>query len=242
MTGIMIKMNVAILGLAIALGIAGCTPEAEHWVGGESPKRLHVDHLRMKFIATFAPDSADLSKTEIAKLDAFLDQSGVRHSDHVYIEASPDDPMAATRIGQLAQELDRRGLGAQAVPADADGPTANQLIVLVDRYVVSLPDCPNWTLPPANDHGNEVASNFGCATTTDLGLMIDDPRDLVIGRTMGPADANPAIDAVARYRDDKSKPLAGSGGGTGTGGVTAGAGAGATGGAGGGGATPTVSQ
>lgn len=227
----MIKINVAALGLAIALGIAGCAPEPEHWVSGESPKQLHVDHLRMKFIATFAPGSADLSKTEIAKLDAFLDQSGVRHNDHVYIEASPDDHMAATRISRLAKELDRRGLGAQTIPADTDGPTPNQLTMLVDRYVVSLPDCPKWTLPPADDHGNEVASNFGCATTTDLGLMVDDPRDLVIGRTMGPADATPGIDAVSRYRDDKPKPLTSSGGGTG-----AGAGGSA------GGSTPGVSQ
>jgi pilus assembly protein CpaD len=79
--------------------------------------------------------------------------------------------------------------------------------MLVDRYVVSLPDCPDWQLPPNDDHDNAPASNLGCSTTTNLGLMIDDPHDLVAGRTPGLADGAPAINAVGRYRDDKVKPL-----------------------------------
>lgn len=222
----MMKLNTALLTLAVALSLGGCIQQPEeHWTSGETPKKLHVDHLRMKFVAMFAAGSADLSKEEIARLDAFLDQSGVRHNDHVYIEASASDRMATTRIGRLAKELDRRGLGAQTIPAEADGPTQNQVAMLVDRYVVSLPDCPNWTPPADDDHGNNVGSNFGCANMTNLGLMIDDPRDLVMGRTPGPSDAEPIINSVARYHNDKVKPLTGgsSSGGAGGGAPAAGA-------------------
>lgn len=192
--------------LAVA-GLAGCATQSDPWLQGETPKQLQVEHLRMKFVAAFAPGSAELSRTEAARLNAFLDQTGIRHNDHVYIEAPAEDPMAAARIGRVAKELDRRGLGAQTIPAEANGPAPNQLAMLVDRYVVSLPDCPDWQLPPNDDHGNLPASNLGCATTTNLGLMIDDPHDLIAGRTPGLNDGAPAINAVARYRDEKVKPL-----------------------------------
>jgi pilus assembly protein CpaD len=214
------------IALAFALiGLAGCAPQPEHWLQGESPKQLQVEHLRMKYVAAFAPGSAELSRAEATRLDAFLDQSGIRRNDHLYIEAATDDRMAGMRIGQLAKALDRRGLGAQTIPTDADAPAPNQLTMLIDRYVVSLPDCPNWKLPPNDDHDNAVASNFGCATTTNLGLMIDDPHDLIAGRTPGPAEGDPALNAVSRYRNDKVKPLAGSSGGSSGGASSASSGA-----------------
>ena len=65
--------------------------------------------------------------------------------------------------------------------------------------------------------------------------MVADPRDLVVGRTMGPAEGDPAIAGLTRYREGKPTPLGISGGlgatgGTGgaqaSGGVGAGAAAG----------------
>jgi type IV pilus biogenesis protein CpaD/CtpE len=58
--------------------------------------------------------------------------------------------------------------------------------------------------------------------------MLDDPRDLMQGRKAGPADADPALGAVARYRADTVKPFVSSGaaGGGAGGGAAAGAGAG----------------
>jgi pilus assembly protein CpaD len=198
--------------LLAVVGLAGCSPAPEPWLQGESPRHLEVQHLRMKFVAAFAPGTAELSRGEAARLDAFLDQSGIRRNDHLYVEASTEDRMAAARIGRIARELDRHGLGAQTIPAEAEGPGANQLALLVDRYVVNLPDCPNWALPPNDDHDNQPPANFGCSTTTNLGLMIDDPHDLVVGRTPGPAEGDPALNAMARYRADKVKPLASSAG------------------------------
>jgi len=77
--------------------------------------------------------------------------------------------------------------------------------VVVERYVVTPPDCPNWTKPPYGDHSNTPASNFGCATATNLGLMVADPRDLVIGRSLGPPRGDPALYGYSRYRVGKPR-------------------------------------
>src|ERR1019366_6262420 len=80
---------------------------------------------------------------------------------------------------------------------------ANRAIIETGRYLVSLPPCPNWSKWPPDDFTNTLASNFGCATVTNLGHMVASPADLAQGRPVGLADAIPAAAAVQRYQGDK---------------------------------------
>lgn len=80
---------------------------------------------------------------------------------------------------------------------------------MVDRYLATAPACPDWSGSPATPHDNTPSGNFGCATATDFALMLDNPRDLVMGRALAPADAGQASDAVERYRTGHVKPLLG---------------------------------
>ena len=73
------------------------------------------------------------------------------------------------------------------------------------RYLVTLPACPNWSQYPASDFTNARSSNFGCATASNLGLMVANPADLVAGRELAHADGTPAVSAVTRYLTDKVK-------------------------------------
>ena len=73
--------------------------------------------------------------------------------------------------------------------------------------VVVEPNCPDWSRPSAAHPANLPTSNLGCATSLNLVRMVADPRDLVRGATLGPADGRRAADAVSRYRADDIKPL-----------------------------------
>ncbi|HEX9489010.1 MAG TPA: CpaD family pilus assembly lipoprotein, partial [Stellaceae bacterium] len=70
---------------------------------------------------------------------------------------------------------------------------------------VTPPDCPNWSKPASGDHSNTLPSNFGCADATNLGLMVADPRDLVLGRSLGPPRGDPALYGYSRYRTGKPR-------------------------------------
>jgi hypothetical protein len=139
---------------------------------------------------------------------------------------SPD--LAAARVATLSDALLQYGIVASPVVL-ADVPQ-NAAIVAAERYLVTLPPCPNWSKPPAHDFTNAVNSNFGCATVSNLGRMVASPADLASGQPLGLAMGKPAQDAVDRYRSDIDpsgkgiKPLAGAA----TGGGGAGAGAGAS--------------
>jgi type IV pilus biogenesis protein CpaD/CtpE len=83
----------------------------------------------------------------------------------------------------------------------------NHAIVEVNRTLVTLPQCPNWSKPSSVDFSNAPSSNFGCSTETDLGLMVANPSDLASGRPGGAAAGQPAAAAVRRYLTDTIKPL-----------------------------------
>jgi len=206
------------LALCLALVLAGCNHPESDWSEIETPKQLHVDFVRLQHSAAFAPGSAELAPGEADKLASFLETAQVAANDRVFFAGPPNDALAGSRIGTLTREVTRRGIAATTLPPGAM--PANQMVVSVERYVVTPPDCPNWTSPIYGDHSNRMNSNFGCATATNLSLMVADPRDLVIGRDLGPGDADPLGGAVMRYRTGQVKKLDSAGGfqATGTGG------------------------
>jgi pilus assembly protein CpaD len=206
----MTNRTLAQLTLCLALALAGCNHPESDWSEVETPKQLHVDFVRLHYTATFAAGSAELAPGEADRLASFLETAQVRPDDRVFFEGAPNDALAGSRIGTLTREVTRRGIAATTLPPGTM--PSDQMMVSVERYVVSPPDCPNWTSPIYGDHSNRMNSNFGCATASNLSLMVADPRDLVIGRDLGPDDAQPSGAAVDRYRTGTVKKLSATGG------------------------------
>lgn len=194
------------LCLCLGLALAGCTPPISEWSDSEASKQIRVDYVRLQHDTAFAPGSADLAAGEADSLASFLDEAEVAGGDRVFFQPSSDDKLAASRIGQLTRELLPRGISAMTLPPTAGA--VDHMTVVIERYVVTPPDCPNWSKSPTGDHSNAMPSNFGCADATNLSYMIADPRDLVSGRTIGPPIGDPALYGYARYRNGKPKPPA----------------------------------
>lgn len=196
-----------ILCLALVCGALQACDSPGEWSPAEAPKQLRVDFQRLTHTAGFAPSSTQLAPSEQQSLSTFLQTAQVTTDDPVYLEAVAGDRLSASRIGTLARDLTRQGYSVASLPAAADAVPPNTLLVVVERYVVTPPDCPNWTKSQSGDHDNATSSNFGCSSITNLGLMVADPRDLVIARQLGPASAAQAGLAIQRYRAGQTSPL-----------------------------------
>ena len=72
--------------------------------------------------------------------------------------------------------------------------------VEVVYHAVVLPDCPDWRMSPVTSYSNHVAPNFGCASTTNLGLMVDNPKDLVAGTTDKNSNTQRSSQVLTDYR------------------------------------------
>jgi pilus assembly protein CpaD len=199
-------LTAAVLALS-----SGCAPAVHQWQTVEAPKTLKVDFQRLRHMVVFAPGGATLPPAESARLLAFLADAELDASDRVYLVASPYDRFAQARRTRLAELLARRGYRSEsraAAPAGI-GPAAgdrtplaggDEVAIEVERFVVVPPPCPNWSKPSGTDFGNTPSSNFGCATATNLGLMVAQPRDLVVGRVPGPTEIERAVHLEQDFR------------------------------------------
>jgi pilus assembly protein CpaD len=224
------KIRHYLVALPLLLGLAACAAE---YSKTEAPAQLGVDGADSRRELAFAPGSAHLSPSELRKIDGWVLGGSVRPADRVEIAAAGPPRLAEQRAAAISGELLRYGVVATTLALDTV--PANHAIVSIGRYAVTLPTCPNWSQSPAADFTNAISSYYGCATATNLGLMVASPADLVSGRPFSGPDAQTASNAMQRYLTDRVKnppnptpsPFGGGGGGGDSGGGAAGGAAGA---------------
>jgi pilus assembly protein CpaD len=196
-------MNIRLYPIAVALllGLAGCVTE---YSKSEAPAALRVDGAESRVEIAFAGGSDRLAAGEAGRLDGLVLAGNIRPADRVVVAAAGPPGLAERRAAAISGELLRYGIVASTLTLDTV--PANRAVVAVGRYTVTLPACPNWSQSLAAEFTNAFTSNYGCANATNLGLMVASPADLVSGRTLAPADAQPAVAAVERYMNDRIKP------------------------------------
>jgi pilus biogenesis lipoprotein CpaD len=215
----------------LGLGLTACAPAAvgPHpnlgWIEAGSPKAVEVDRAEYRHAVYFETDHARISGLEQDRLLAFLASVQPSSRDTIRLEGHADEratdlynvELAARRAESVNALLREQGFDdltvtssafGEAVPAVAGtGPESwqqNRRVELVlERYLVTLPPCPDWSRQSGTDFANLPHSNFGCATQTNLGLMVAEPRDLVRGRGLAPADGVHQAEGIVRYRTGK---------------------------------------
>jgi len=214
------RHRIEILGFAVALSLTGCTPQAKPLgaVTTEAPNPVQVTLVREGHSLHFAPAAAIPDRLETASLNEFLSSSGAAPGDTILIERTPpsslrNNTLEVRREATLVAALKRQGLrpSVSYTPTLAPG----DMSLTLERFIATVPNCPNWSKHPGNDFDNALHSDFGCATATNLAAMIADPRDLVVGQTMGPVVGDPGGAAVHTYRAGKVTLAPESGGGGG---------------------------
>lgn len=217
----------AFAGCCLA-AIAGC---AELASPAATPQANEPQVAEVELVHTvyFETDDARLSVSEADALRQFarhvgdhltVNQVVIGHAD-VRASDAHNDPLSERRAASVVQLLEVEGLPPELIsshglgrhfPVAADDSETSwrlsrRVEVLARGIVVIEPSCPDWSRPSASHPANVTTSNFGCATAVNLVRMLADPRDLVRGQPLGPADGSHAARAIERYRADEVKPL-----------------------------------
>jgi pilus assembly protein CpaD len=197
-----------VAGALTASVLGGCAPYPKaSWTPVEAPVANQVRWTESSHVVRFTAGDAGLSPGERGRLDAFLGRIGPESQDRVFLLSGESalDSRRATSVREhlIGQQIAGRQIGA-GMAAD-DAPDAIKIVI--GRYIVVPPSCPNWSKPSGGDANNRNSSNFGCATATNLGAMVADPGDLVAGQPLGAGDGKVSAGSVQRYRDGKLKEL-----------------------------------
>ncbi|WP_308911469.1 CpaD family pilus assembly lipoprotein [Pseudokordiimonas caeni] len=178
------------------LALAACGQEqVPHAI--DAPVRAEVQMVRLTHVISAESDgTATPSNVTYVALGAFLDGIKAGYGDRLFLDgaaaASPD------RIGAIADFVRGRGLEIQGFAAFGETPASGNLVLYVERHVVTPPSCNNWVDTKSDNQFNNTSSGFGCATNANLALMVADPADLVGGRKPDGTHPNPQATGRAK--------------------------------------------
>ena len=196
--------KILVVTLAMTTTMAACSSRTDNWSPAQSPKVNKVNWVSHSHTVRPAKFGTGLTTAERDRLDQFAAEVSLGYGDQVIIK-TPKRHRAKTAEA-LARYFRARRLDPTIQVIDGNQRRRNDtMTVTVGRYVVTAPKCPDWTKPAGPDPSNRVSSNFGCATTSNFGLMLADPGDLLRGRPKGPGDGVAASRLVRKYRDGKAK-------------------------------------
>ena len=196
----MMNTNRSLLALTLALLIGACAPVTSY-TDAEAPKRLKLDSATTQLDVHFVPGTANLSPADAVHLRQLAASGGINQADRVTIQAAGGPDLVKQRVASVSSLLLHYGIIISAESVANVPP--NLAHIEIGRTLVTLPACPNWSKPSGTDFGNQPSSNFGCATESNLGMMVANPSDLASGLPVGAPAGHPAAAAVTRYLNDK---------------------------------------
>lgn len=196
-------MRTFLIGLGLIL--SACTSPHTEWTGSETVKRNTVELVRLVHDVKLTDDGTVLDASEQKRLYAFFDSIALGYGDELAIDPG-DAPGADKRWAAVASHLAHSGLEVRESKALYGAPLEpGSARIIVGRYIVTPPNCPDWSKPAAQDFQNRPSSFLGCANVTNLGMMVANPRDLLYGRGDVSPEVVTATRAISQYRLGKAK-------------------------------------
>lgn len=183
-----------------AFAFAGCAPQTSQWSTIEAPRENKVSLIRFQHSVQFRANEDRMNGQEATKLAGFLRDQNVGYGDQILLLPG-SSALAQRRQDAIATVFARSGLRVtRDIQIEGVSLPADEVRVVVGRYVVTPPPCPNWSKKPDEDFSNTQGGNFGCSTATNLGLMVANPGDLLMGQPTSPADGDLAAGRIEAYR------------------------------------------
>ena len=184
--------------------LAGCAEYTTDWMPDDSPKQIRVDVSRQAYEVRFGAGAASLAPAEATRLAHFVTNGGIRPDDRIAIgQLDSMGKLAEQRRNALLKALRSAGVGANVSLAAAPQVGRDKAVLEIERGVATPPACPDWSKPPI-DYSAQVASNFGCATASNLAGMVADPTDILRGNPTGRSSGAMSGAAVQSYRDHQA--------------------------------------
>ena len=191
----MTQRPLLLAALASAALLAGC---------GTSNRGLESVHQPVVARQDYAMDLAigpdGLAPGEAQRLGGWMKTLHVGFGDTIALDnpyggggaAASDVAAVAARFGLLL---------ADAAPVTGAPIAPGTLRVVLSRAQAYVPNCPDQTRMYEPNWNSHTASNYGCATNTNLAAMVANPLDLVRGAPdAAGADAQTATRAIAAMR------------------------------------------
>jgi pilus assembly protein CpaD len=155
---------------------------------------------------SFSAADAGLMPDDAARFDAFVSEYKADGTGAVSVTA-PSGPAAQQTLSYFGERLAAAGIPRSRVMVGTrdDGDWRVELSYL--GTVAHAADCGDWSTQQASDTASNLPmANFGCAVQHNIAAQIENPRDIVEPRPLGPSDAMRRATVMSAY--EKGAPSA----------------------------------
>jgi pilus assembly protein CpaD len=198
---------------AAAAALAGCgVPYAS-----SDPAFPGSVEQRHPIVVAAAPASLDLypvggrlDERSRANVRAFAERYGRYGSGVVMIQTPAGTNPNSIAVYEVRRALLAAGVKGRIAVGDYyplnDGAAPPVRVSFTGLKAIVPTPCGQWPEDLASGSSvegwkNEPYSNFGCATQSTIAAQVDDPRDLVTPRALGPSDVGMRTRAIEAVRD-----------------------------------------
>lgn len=208
----------ALLAAFLGAALAGCEsdPGTADWTTARTPSEPQVQTTDFRHDVPFAAGRPVPAPGDEAALRRFVFELGTDPQDRIYVLAAAprpgdvpsDDLITRQRQAAVVRTLAELGLATDAARTAAENlEPGRPVAVLVRRTRVTLPNCPDWSGDPGSNTDNRPLRNWSCSSAVNLGMMVVEPNDLVLGRSPGPANGEYLARSMENYRKGRTRDL-----------------------------------
>ncbi len=205
--------NLALVAAVLPV-ISACSPNND--LQGRNPYEYYSNNPIENKVETrhsLIPANFDRKSGELLDKENFV--SGIadirpRAVDEIVLQVPASMPNKKQHIDYIAKLLRANGHKKPIKVISKETPELYEAIVDITHAAVVSPDCPDWKLSPVTTYSNMPPANYGCAAAVNLGLMIDDPHDLVRGRDSTSGDARRSGKVLTDYHSGAAAGSSGS--------------------------------
>ncbi|HEX4112480.1 MAG TPA: CpaD family pilus assembly lipoprotein [Stellaceae bacterium] len=202
-----------LMPLAILAALAACEPTGEkmHTLTGPMPSAPPPVVVRdeQRHLVVDLPANGAIGAADWARIDQFLRAAAPERPETVRLTVAGDASPAVVDLvirhafasGYVENKI--------AVAPPTGGYRGHGMVLrLTSRTAIAVPpNCPQTAHLDIIDGDNLVASDWGCASVSNLELQVADPHDLVRGQGGGETDSVMTTAAIRRLETDKLKKL-----------------------------------
>jgi len=201
----MSKLSILVSVLALPF-LSACTENLDFQ--GYSPQQYNAAHPKENKLETrhmlidlrFKGTAKSLSSKDVHDLKLILDNINPHAVDYITLKFDKGMAHKKQRVDNVKKMLSDLGYNHPINIIIKEKMPVNKLVVDVVHVGVIPPNCPDWRKSPVTTFSNTPHTNYSCAATVNLGLMLENPRDLVRGRDSKSNNSERADKALSDYR------------------------------------------
>ncbi len=171
--------------------VAGCAPTPV-------TREPSVDVVAVTNTLTINLSSSSLTQAEQSDITQFIERKGLRSNLMIKLESYT--PKGKKQLNRVQNKLLSEGIyPSQITTMNSESKDSGDIVIRVESYRAKVPSCHAGKATKTIMATYKSQRNFGCSNASALAQMVANPKDLIIGQSLGYTEGEKAVSTIDAY-------------------------------------------